>query len=479
MNKIFTLLAAATMAMSANATVLWEGQVVMGAWEGQLSLDFETPENWTPAVQSALADVEAGYQLVFTYKDVTLGGEAPGQIQIDAKVGPTWKWTELILEDLIGDTYTYTFTDEPIEGFDYTDVETIPERGFFVKGQNATLVKVELLPPGGQEFTETTTDIWTGELALGNWTGELNLCNDGENPNWTEAADKAFTNLKKGDKIAITTTGAIDGSQVGIYTKVGATWDWTEVVPYANLTNNSYTYKVTDDFLGETDYTILEVLSERGIIIKGHDATVVKVSIITKDGQGGGDDPITPDVPATGAIVWEGDQSIQTWDDMFEYKNVPENTQWNDDVMGAITEGTKIVFHYGDMTGTSEEPAQIQFVSFTPDDKWTWTEIVKFADITGTTYTYTVEDAPVGTSDFTDVEMLSQRGFALKGQHANLKKVEVINPGAGVENVAVDNKIDFDAPVEIYTIDGRRVNEMTQGRIYIVRQGNKVVKLAK
>ena len=58
-------------------------------------------------------------------------------------------------------------------------------------------------------------------------------------------------------------------------------------------------------------------------------------------------------------------------------------------------------------------------------------------------------------------------------------KVELIKKGAGVENVTVDNTIDFDAPVEIYTIEGRRVMEMTPGHIYILRQGNKVTKLAR
>ena len=68
----------------------------------------------------------------------------------------------------------------------------------------------------------------------------------------------------------------------------------------------------------------------------------------------------------------------------------------------------------------------------------------------------------------------------MKGQAATLIKVELVKKGSsGVENVAVDNTIDFSAPVEIYTIDGRRVSEMTQGRIYILRQGNKVVKVAK
>ena len=102
---------------------------------------------------------------------------------------------------------------------------------------------------------------------------------------------------------------------------------------------------------------------------------------------------------------------------------------------------------------------------------------MKYDNITGNTYTYDITGDPYG--DFTDVEMLSERGFAVKGQNATLVKVELIKKGAGVENVTVDNTIDFDAPVEIYTIEGRRVMEMTPGHIYILRQGNKVTKLAR
>ena len=81
--------------------------------------------------------------------------------------------------------------------------------------------------------------------------------------------------------------------------------------------------------------------------------------------------------------------------------------------------------------------------------------------------------------DYTELETLPTRGFFVKGQNATLTKVALVKAGSSaVENIAVD-AIDFNAPVEIYTIDGRRVNEMTQGRIYIVRQGAKVTKIAK
>ena len=47
--------------------------------------------------------------------------------------------------------------------------------------------------------------------------------------------------------------------------------------------------------------------------------------------------------------------------------------------------------------------------------------------------------------------------------------------GAAVENIA-DDAIDFNAPVEIYSINGRRVKEAANG-LFIFRQGNKAQKV--
>jgi len=480
MNKIFTLLAAAGLAMSANATVLWQGEKVI-SWEesGMLSMDFETPENWTATVSTAMADLALGDKLVFKYKDVGTDPKAPGQIQLSAKCGPTWKWTSFVEADIVGDTYTYTITDEPLGESDYTALETLPERGFFIKGQNATLVEIELVPAAG-DVTYTPTDLWTGSYDLSTWDS-TEFCLDPDNTAvWTSVVADALAGLQAGDRLTFTYENASASAQISLACKVGPQWTWTNIIPYADIKNNTYSYKITDDaMVGETDYTVLETISERGFYVKGQGATLVKITLDKRNGGSqGGDDPIV--TPTTGVTLWEGTASIQTWDDMFEYKNIPENTQWNAEAMSSMVEGSQLVFHYTDLTGTSAAPAQIQLSTFGLDAAWKWTTIISSAEIKGGKYTYTVENAPVGTSDYTDLEMLSEHGFAIKGQHATLVKIELINPGEGaVETIAADNAIDFDAPVEIYTIEGRRVAEMTPGRIYIVRQGDKVMKLAK
>lgn len=478
MNKIFTLLAAAGLAMSANATVLWEGEEVMGNWKGMLSLDFEST-NWTPEVSAAMSDLEIGDKLVFTYKDVSTDPEAPGQIQIDVKVGPNWTWTPMVEYDPIeGDTYTYEITDAPIADSDYTELETLPERGFFVKGQNATLIKVEIIPAGGDVET-TETVLWEGNFPIQTWSSEFNFNVDAP-ANWTAAAQAAMKGLKAGDKIVFSYTDCADNAQISLNCKVGDNWTWTEIIPYADIKNGSYTYKVTaDEMAGESDYTVLEVISERGFVVKGQGATLVKIALVSK--EGGNPNPPTPDdpEPTTGVEIWKGEVVMGAWKGMLEYKPLDTNPQWNATAMASMVEGSKLIFHYTDLVGTDEAPAQIQLATFGLDAAWSWAELVSYDPIVNGKYTYTVEDAPAKDSDFTDLEMLKEHGFAVKGQNATLVKVELVNPGAGVENVAIDNAIDFNAPVEIYTIDGRRVAEMNPGNIYILRQGNKVTKLAK
>lgn len=477
MNKIFTLLAAAGLAMSANATVLWEGEVVMGSWNGMLSLDCEST-NWTTAVADAMGDLAEGDKLVFTYKDVSTDEEAPGQIQIDAKVGPSWEWTAMVEYDPIpaDGVYTYTITDAPIATSDYTELETLPTRGFFVKGQNATLTKVELVKAGGGDTPATGTAIWTGSVVLGNWTGMLEYKNEDSNTQWNNAV---MSGLEVGDKIVFHCEDVTSGAQIQLNAiGLDANWSWATLVEYDNISGSKYTYKITGDIYG--DYTDLEMLSQRGFAVKGQKATIVKIEVISNGGgQGGGD---TPEPPVTGGeALWEGEVVMGSWKGMLSLDC--ESTTWTDKVataMAGLAEGDKLVFTYKDVSTDEEAPAQIQIDAKVGPD-WTWTPIVEYDPIPANgVYTFEITDSPIADTDYTELETLPTRGFFVKGQGATLIKVALVKNGSGssVENIAAD-AIDFNAPVEIYTIDGRRVNEMTQGRIYIVRQGAKVTKIAK
>lgn len=161
---------------------------------------------------------------------------------------------------------------------------------------------------------------------------------------------------------------------------------------------------------------------------------------------GGGDDNPGGDTPSEGTVLWTGNVAMGAWKVSMEYKNVSENTQWKDNLMKNLAEGDKLVFHYEDVSTDPEAPGQIQFVGFGTDASWTWTEIVKYETITDNKFVYTIADEPFG--DFTDLEMLSQRGFAVKGQNATLVKVELLKAGGGQGGgpTGDDTEITVDTP---------------------------------
>lgn len=138
---------------------------------------------------------------------------------------------------------------------------------------------------------------------------------------------------------------------------------------------------------------------------------------------------------------------------------------------------------------TDDSPAQIQLAAKVGED-WTWTQFFDSVILPDTPYwDYTIGETQTTYVDYRDenddvfnsaeeeVEGLKHSGVVVKGQLFWLKKIELIDPkaGAGVEDVAVDT----DAPAEIFTIQGVRVADMTDGGIYIVRQGGKVSKIVK
>lgn len=470
MNKIFTLLAAAGLAMSANATVLWEGEFVMDGTK-EFNGCFCEGADWATKVKPALDEATDASRLVFTYTDVSTDAADPGQIELVVKVGPAWTWTDLVnWENIKGNTYTYKLDD--LAG-DYTALEVMQERGFIVKGKNATLTKVEVLNDGeGGDNPPVTPGenvvLWEGSFVM-DGTKEFNECFC-EGADWATKVAPALATATENSTLIFTytdvSTDPANPGQIELIVKVGPAWTWTDLVNWANISGDKYTYKL-DDLAG--DYTALEVMQERGFIVKGKDATLVKVELAS----GGVNPPVNP---GEEIVLWEGTMEMGNWAGEMYYKNVPENTQWNGEAMESLAEGDKLVFSYTDVSTDPEAPGQIQLAAFA-GASWKWTELVKADNITGTSYTYTITEDPI--DDYTDAEMLAEHGFAVKGQNATLVKVELRKKTAGIENVAVDNAIDFNAPVEIYTIEGRRVMEMTPGHIYIVRQGNKVTKLAK
>lgn len=286
--------------------------------------------------------------------------------------------------------------------------------------------------------------VWEGEVALGNWA------------TIAEIPEAAFADAKEGDVIKINFTDVSTDpdapGQVQLAFKTVEAWTWIQVVDSDNIEGNSYSYTITDAVVGGCDDTDLEMLQAHGLNIKGQNATVVSIELTN---AAGGD--VVPDAETT---VWEGDVDLAGWSGIAE---IPGSA------FASAVEGSKVILYF-DQLG---ETPQVQ-IAYKTVEAYTWTELVSSADIVGGKYSFKLEDAVVGSSDDTDLEMIKANGLNVKGQDAHLVKVCITVPGSesAVNTIATD----VNAPVEIYTIDGRRVNKADKG-LYIIRQGNKATKV--
>lgn len=302
--------------------------------------------------------------------------------------------------------------------------------------------------------------------------------------NWGETieiSEKPFANAKEGSVIKINFEIATEEvteespAQVQIALKTVADWTWTEIVKCAPIEGTSYSYTILDACPDGCDDTDLEMILAHGINLKGQHASVVSIELL--DGQGGGDEPVNPDQPdqpdqpgEAWTSVWKAGANPTPFGSWTGLVEIPE-TAFADAVEGTVI---KIAFT-GTEDATAEAPSQVQLAVKTTAD-WVWTEIVKSAEIINNEYKYEITDGVIGTTDETDLEMLKAHGLSLKGQNATPVEIFLSSKsGAAVENIA-DDAIDFNAPVEIYSIDGRRVKEAANG-LFIFRQGNKAHKV--
>lgn len=445
--KKFTLLLAAALSFgmaNAKTVTLWEG-----------SVDFNTTSDYE--IKGAdYSEIEYGDKLVFHFTDVSTDEENPGQLCAVVKgMDSSWTWTEFVKwENIVDNKFEYEFVDEVFGTSDFTILEDLKGRNLLiVKGKNATLTSIDLVTAADVEWEATT--IFEGSVAFGNWAKQAKI-----------TADK-FAKAKVGDKIRFYFTDATGGQIQLAESAPDAASTWTKIVDYADIVNDKFTYDITDALVGENeDYTFLEIAKKNGLTVGGQKATFVKAELLQKAGEE--PTPPTPPAPVEGTVIWEGSESLDG--NEIEITGKFANLEYGD----------KIVCTFADVNTDPENPGQVTLVAKDMDANWTWTEFVAWQDIENDTYSYTLVDECFKTSDYTVLEMLQGRDLMIvKGKNATLKTVSIVSKGSGIEKVKAEASIDFNAPVEIYTIDGRRVAEMEKGRIYIVRQGANVVKMVK
>ncbi len=132
---------------------------------------------------------------------------------------------------------------------------------------------------------------------------------------------------------------------------------------------------------------------------------------------------------------------------------------------------------------TASGNAQMQFVVKTPPN-YNWTKLNECDNVSAPYYDIKVSQIPAmqyGVSTQTALDGLKFDGLWLKGDNFTLTKCELLNPKPnGIDDASADpTTIDWNAPLEIYNLQGIPVEEMTPGHIYIVRQGSIVKKIVK
>ena len=439
---------------------------------------------WSNIVEipaSLFADVKKGDIVRFTGK-----GASDGQIQINYKMDDSdWTWTTLVEYDDFTGSYDYT-----VSG-DADELAGLKAHGMYLKGQNATITKAELIR-GGAGSTTTPDDPsvepggddkkdepvvegdWqiiataaSGEVQ-GNWDNEVHV----EAGNFVEAIE--------GDRIRLTFSGLGTGAknpQVQFVVKLEGR-EWTELYKYADITGTTFTFDLTDAQIADCDkptVTVEEVVNALlldGLYLKGQWWTLDKCELLRKN-NGAADTDVIVNTHTAGS-----GNAIETWSST-EY-HVPAS------VFANAKETDYVRVHVEKSQGAQYQAA------VKVGSNWTWTQLNDADDILRNYFDLDFRpasakvgmqkaSASISQSEFIDALKLD--GLYLKGQKYTIKKVELRRKGdtSAVESIfdAAEEAIDFDQPVEIYTLQGVRVADMDAKGIYIVRQGNKVKKIAK
>lgn len=259
-----------------STATLWEGSVDFASWTGMLEYK---PGN-TQWKGNQMSGLKKGDKLVFHFTGVASDAQAPGQIQIATfGLDSQWTWTVLVDADNIsGNKYTYTVSDRKFD--DYTDLAMLSAHGFAAKGQNATLVKVELQTAGNGggggdnpgEGGETVVD--SPGFNMATWSDIYHI-------------DKSkLGSLTSADKVRLHVS-CNDGAEIQVAYKTMSS-DWTQYIDYAPISGSTYDLPMTDGAL-------LEGANYDGLYLKGHDYTIQKVSVI-RPGQSGIEETVSYEV---------------------------------------------------------------------------------------------------------------------------------------------------------------------------------------
>lgn len=285
--------------------VLWQGQLDLGAWKGMFEYKND-PANCPDWKNDKMQALNTGDKIRVTFSNVSNDASKPGQIQFNLiDCDATWSWVQVCEADpIVGNTYEYTIKGQNFGSSTATDLEMLRQRGFTIKGQQATIVKVEAIygnggnqggnqggndpnpgtdPGDNGDVNGQTIFLWEGSVEYGNWKGMYEYKADPSNCPYWDAAKMA--KVKAGAKIVLHFTNVSNDAsrpgqcQFNLIDTDGA-WSWIQIDEAANISGNKYTYTVTGNHIGGSNGTDVEMLRQRGFTSKGQQATLVKAELV-------------------------------------------------------------------------------------------------------------------------------------------------------------------------------------------------------
>lgn len=267
MKKIFTsLLLLTAMAVTANAemTTVWEGTHEMGNWDWDMRLEltadqFSALQNGDKMVISMSQNIEdAGNEQWYQY-EITANDYVENRDP---------QRTSIASGDLStnGDV-AINLTDK--------QVSLLKNYGMIINGHYVTITKIAVGTEEGGEVTPpdtpeegTTTELWSGNTATGDWKELVALSYDNK--------PAALATAKIGDVITIdyNTTGEDPHVQIANPNGWEAFDEKAEAV--ATIQDNGQTFTYTIE-----NVATLEIIQRDGILIRGKNIAITKVKLTT------------------------------------------------------------------------------------------------------------------------------------------------------------------------------------------------------
>lgn len=376
--------------------------------------------NWTGILKigaDKLADVKAGDAIEIHFKDAT-------NAQLQFCYGAL-KNGSVDYFDVTGNTFTLELTSDE----DVAALQSAMESAngvLAIKGKGI-IDKVSLLVPKGS----SSSDSDYREIVIDKTTVDGST---GWSTTWTTIPGSMFNDAVVGDKVRFYITGAKDDAQLSIQDA-----NWKDIVKTPTVSGEYYEMKITDEDMLTT--------LKGGVHVKANLCTLTQVSLLTT----------VPAQEYTSTVIWEGTHDMGSWGKELSIDDDDAKAK-----LANVKEGDRLFI---EGTGLTSE-SQIQIVvKLQPD--WTWTELVKYDTFPALGYTYVIADIDGVATAAQQVEALKAGGLYLKGQKGTITRVTLLQTTTDAISRVSTSK---STKREIFTLSGKRINNLSTKGIYIIRE---------